>query len=53
MTLNQLAELYGMPPFEGGDRRIQSLNYANTDIVDQYQIKNAMGKEKKKDEEGE
>ena len=53
MTLNQLAELYGMPPFEGGDRRIQSLNYANTDIVDQYQIKNAMGKEKTKDEEGE
>ena len=53
MTLNQVAELYGLPPFEGGDRRIQSLNYANTDIVDQYQIKNAMGKEKKKDEEGE
>ena len=53
MTLNQIAGLYGMPPFEGGDRRIQSLNYANTDIVDQYQIKNAMGKEKKKDEEGE
>lgn len=52
MTLNQVAELYGLPPFEGGDRRIQSLNYANTDIVDQYQIKNAMGKEKKKDEEG-
>ena len=53
MTLNQIAGLYGMPPFEGGDRRIQSLNYANTDIVDQYQIKNAMGKEKKKDEEEE
>jgi hypothetical protein len=44
MTLNQLAELYGMPPFEGGDRRIQSLNYANTDIVDQYQVKNDKGK---------
>ena len=41
MTLNQLAELYGMPPFEGGDRRIQSLNYANTEIVDKYQIHSA------------
>lgn len=51
MTLNQVAELYGLPPFEGGDRRIQSLNYANTDIVDQYQVKNAMGKEKPKDGE--
>ena len=51
MTLNQVAELYGLPPFEGGDRRIQSLNYANTDIVDQYQVKNAMGKEKQKDGE--
>ena len=50
-TLNQLAELYGMPPFEGGDRRIQSLNYANTDIVDQYQIKNAIGEEMPKDGE--
>ena len=51
MTLNQLAELYGMPPFEGGDRRIQSLNYANTDIVDKYQIKNAIGEEMPKDGE--
>ena len=51
MTLNQLAELYGMPPFEGGDRRIQSLNYANTDIVDQYQIKNTIGEEMPKDGE--
>ena len=41
ITLNQLAEIFGYPPFEGGNRRIQSLNYANTDIVDQYQIKNA------------
>ena len=51
MTLNQVGELYGLPPFEGGDRRIQSLNYANTDIVDQYQISNALGKGKAKNEE--
>lgn len=51
MTLNQVGELYGLPPFDGGDRRIQSLNYANTNIVDQYQISNALGKGKTKNEE--
>ena len=44
ITLNQLAEIFGYPPFAGGDRRIQSLNYANTEIVDQYQIKNAQSR---------
>lgn len=38
MTLNQMAELFGLPPFEGGNRRIQSLNYANVDLIDNYQI---------------
>ena len=47
ITLNQLAEIFGYPPFQGGDRRIQSLNYANVDIVDQYQIKNAKGRKEK------
>ncbi len=47
ITLNQLAEIFGYPPFEGGNRRIQSLNYANTDIVDQYQIKNAKNRKEK------
>lgn len=44
LTLNKIAEIFGYSPFEGGNRRIQSLNYANTDIVDQYQIKNAKGR---------
>ena len=35
---DQVAEVFGYPPFDGGDRRIQSLNYVNTDIVDQYQM---------------
>ena len=47
ITLNQLAEIFGYAPFEGGNRRIQSLNYANTEIVDQYQIKNAKGRKEK------
>lgn len=38
MTLNQVAEMFGMAPFEGGDRRLQSLNYVNNDLVDTYQM---------------
>lgn len=37
MTLNQLAEMYGFEPFEGGDRRLQSLNYVNIQDIDAYQ----------------
>lgn len=37
MTLNEIRELYGMSPIEGGDRRLQSLNYVNVNIVDSYQ----------------
>lgn len=45
-TLNQVAEMFGYPPFEGGDRRLQSLNYADTNIVDQYQIATARRRRK-------
>lgn len=38
MTLNEIRELYGMPPADGGDRRLQSLNFVNTEIIDNYQI---------------
>lgn len=38
MTLNEIRELYGMSPIEGGDRRLQSLNYVNIDLVDNYQL---------------
>jgi hypothetical protein len=37
MTVNQLAEMFGMEPFEGGDRRLQSLNYVNINDIDLYQ----------------
>jgi hypothetical protein len=42
MTLNQINEMFGIEPYEGGDRRLQSLNYVNVDLVDQYQL-NAKG----------
>lgn len=38
MTLNQIADMFGIEPFEGGDRRLQSLNYVNTELVDKYQL---------------
>ncbi|WP_156456405.1 phage portal protein [Abyssisolibacter fermentans] len=40
LTDNELLELFGYPPFEGGETRHQSLNYINRDIADQYQMKN-------------
>lgn len=41
MTLNEIRELYGLSPLnEGGDRRLQSLNYVETNLVDKYQIEN-------------
>lgn len=39
MTLNEIRELYGLSPLnEGGDRRLQSLNYVETKLVDKYQV---------------
>ncbi len=39
MTKNQINDMFGLPPFEGGDARTQSLNYVNSDLADQYQLK--------------
>lgn len=41
MTLNEINEMFGIAPFKDGDRRLQSLNYVNTNIVDNYQLKKA------------
>lgn len=38
MTLNQIAEMFGMEPYAEGNRRVQSLNFVNTNIVDNYQV---------------
>lgn len=37
MTLNEQLAMFGMEPFEGGDRRLQSLNYVNVELIDKYQ----------------
>lgn len=41
LTQNQVLEMFGLPPFEGGDIRLRSLNYVNADIADQYQMSKA------------
>ena len=38
LTNNQLLEIFGLPPYEGGDVRYVSLNYINANIIDQYQL---------------
>ena len=40
MTINEIRELYGLSPLdEGGDIRLQSLNYINANLADKYQVK--------------
>ncbi|NWO14674.1 phage portal protein [Virgibacillus sp.] len=38
-TINQALEILNLPPVEDGDKRLQTLNMVNTDIVDKYQLK--------------
>lgn len=37
MMLNQINEMFGIEPWPGGNRRLQSLNYVNIEDVDAYQ----------------
>lgn len=50
MTLNQISEMFGMEPFESGNVRLQSLNYAEESIVNEYQLKGNGAKEGEEDE---
>lgn len=45
MTLNEIAETFGLEPFEGGERRLQSLNFVNMDLIDKYQLNKSGKKE--------
>lgn len=51
LTDNELLEIFGYPPFEGGDKRHMSLNFIDRDIAGQYQMnKFDKGKGVKNDE---
>ena len=46
LTLNQINQMFGIEPFEnGGQRRLQSLNYVNIEEIDEYQKNKANVKE--------
>jgi HK97 family phage portal protein len=38
MTINQALDVFNMPPIDGGDKRVMSLNYVDADIANQYQL---------------
>lgn len=50
LTDNQLGQIFGYPPFEGGNIRHMSLNYVDRDLANEYQMANA-GKGGKKNAE--
>lgn len=43
LTNNQLLNIFGMPPYEGGDVRYMSLNYCDVEIANKYQLNRAGG----------
>lgn len=45
ITNNQLLAMIGLPPYEGGDVRLQSLNYVDVQIANTYQLNNAKSKQ--------
>ncbi|MDF2534406.1 MAG: phage portal protein [Bacillales bacterium] len=44
LTNNQLLNLFGYPPYEGGDVRNMSLNYIDVSLANDYQMKRAGAK---------
>lgn len=53
MTLNEINEMFGVEPFESGNRRLQSLNYVNLENVDEYQKMKAKVSQKEESHEKE
>lgn len=43
VTNNQLLAMFGLPPYEGGNVRVRSLNYVDVAVANEYQLTNAGG----------
>lgn len=41
LSNNKILEIFGLPPYEGGDVRYMSLNYVDVNIANQYQLNKA------------
>ena len=52
LTNNQLLDLFGYPPYEGGDVRVMSLNYIDASLANDYQMKKAGLGKKEEMEDG-
>ena len=50
MQLNEIGDMFGIPPWPDGARRLQSLNYVNIDIIDAYQKGRVGAREEKNNE---
>ena len=50
MTLNESRGLLGLDPVEGGNKRLQSLNYVDADKANKYQVGEDKPREEEKDE---
>ena len=54
LTLNEMREIYGLSPIPEGNRRLQSLNYIDVNLVNSYQLQKSQKKPRKgKSEEDE
>ena len=51
LTLNQVNEMFGVSPFEGGNIRLRSLNYIDASIANQYQLNGIKQEKEGEDEE--
>ena len=49
-TLNEVRELENLPPVAGGDKNRLSLNNANAEIIDDYQLSRARSESKPPEE---
>lgn len=49
-TINQALEILNLPSVEDGDRRVQTLNVASTNIIDEYQMNKVGGKNNEGDQ---
>ena len=51
MTLNESRGLLGLEPVEGGDKRLQSLNYVDADKANKYQVGDDQPKQEENEDE--
>ena len=51
MSLNESRGLLGLEPIEGGDKRLQSLNYVDADKANKYQVGDNQTKQEENNDE--